>query len=112
MNKLIKKVDQNIDQLFVKIKTDHSESPEDYQNSCKVGRNQSISENTQLVFESQIGKTRRKQRFLETFGKFTGKNSRPCRMVTRHMPVVSGDFDCITQEANYLNHLDNKLEGN
>ena len=49
------KLDLNIDQLFVKIKTDHSESPEDYQNSRKVGRNQSTSENTHLVFESQVG---------------------------------------------------------
>ena len=36
-----------MDQLFVIIKADHSESPEDYQNSRKVGRNQLTSENTQ-----------------------------------------------------------------
>ena len=50
-----RKLDLNIDQLFVIIKTDHSESQEDYQNSRKVGRNQLTSENKQLVFESQIG---------------------------------------------------------
>ena len=49
------KLDLNIDQLFAIIKTDHSESPEDYQNSRKVGRNQLTSENKQLGFESQIG---------------------------------------------------------
>ena len=41
------KLDVNIDQLFVIIEADHSESPEDCQNSRKVGRNQCISENTQ-----------------------------------------------------------------
>ena len=40
---------------YVQVKSRPEESPEDYQNSRKVGRNQSTSENTQLVFESQIG---------------------------------------------------------
>ena len=55
MQTIKQKLDQNIDQLFVIIEAYHSESPEDYQNSRKVGRNQLTSENKQLVFESQIG---------------------------------------------------------
>ena len=48
-----RKLDLNIDQLFEIIKTDHSESQEDYQNSRKVGRNQLTSENTQLILSQR-----------------------------------------------------------
>ena len=85
------KLHLNIDQLFLKTNTDHSDFLKDYQNSRKVREKPVDLRNEQLViqvFESQNRLDPTKQRFLKTFGKFMGKeenNGRPHRISTRRM---------------------------
>ena len=64
------KLDLNIDQLFLKTKTDHSDFLKDYQNLRKVREKPVDLRNEQLViqvFESQNRLDPEKQRFLKKF---------------------------------------------
>ena len=108
-----KKLDLNIDQLFLKTKkTDNSDFLKDYQNSRKVGEKPVDLRKEQLVtpvFESQNRLDLKKQRFLRTFRKFTKKGTTDAH--TEHLQDAGYPLSfLIPKKPTTGNIQDNKLE--